>query len=50
MGRVLIDNPPKNRMMIEITIANAGLWRNFANIVPGGIELASVPASGCYSA
>ena len=25
IGRVLIDNPPRNRMMIEITIANAGL-------------------------
>ena len=34
IGRVLIDNPPRNKMMIEITIANAGRRRNCENMVP----------------
>jgi hypothetical protein len=33
MGSVEIDNPPKNRMMIEMTIASAGRRRNCENIV-----------------
>src|SRR5581483_12451916 len=32
IGSVLIDKPPRNRMMIETTIASAGRWRNFENI------------------
>src|SRR5579872_6435238 len=35
IARVWIDNPPRNKMMIEITIANVGRWRNCANIVQG---------------
>src|SRR5579859_4116688 len=38
IGRVLIDNPPRNKMMIEMTIANAGLWRIFENIVFRGFR------------
>jgi len=36
----LIDSPPRNKMMIEITIANAGLRRNWENMFPresGGV-------------
>ena len=33
IGRVLMDNPPRNKMMIEMTIANAGLRRNCENMV-----------------
>src|SRR6185437_9131089 len=33
MGRVLMDNPPRNKMMIEITIASAGRRRNCANML-----------------
>src|SRR3954468_21716185 len=32
IGRVLIPTTPRNRMMIEMTIANAGRWRIFVNI------------------
>ena len=33
IGRVLIDSMPRNTMMIEITIASAGLRRNCENMV-----------------
>ena len=49
IGRLVIDNPPRNKMMIEMTIANAGLWRNLENMVlgesggcPGAIEHAQL--------
>ena len=33
MGSDLIDNPPKNRMIVEITIANTGRRRNHENMI-----------------
>src|SRR5262245_36673476 len=33
VGRVMIPSPPRNRRRIEITIANAGRWRIFANML-----------------
>src|SRR6185312_11296742 len=33
IGRVLIPNTPRNKRMIEITIASAGRWRIFVNMV-----------------
>src|SRR4051794_33880680 len=32
IGRVLIPSTPRNRRMIEMTIANAGRWRIFVNM------------------
>src|SRR5579863_574521 len=34
-----IDNTPRNKMMIEMTIANVGRWRNCENMaIPRGIS------------
>src|ERR1700730_17363389 len=33
IGRVLIPSTPRNKRMIEMTIANAGRWRIFVNMV-----------------
>src|SRR4051794_20281163 len=33
IGRVLIPTTPRKRRMIEMTIANAGRWRIFVNMV-----------------
>jgi len=33
MGSVRIESPPKNRMMREITMASAGLFRILVNMV-----------------
>ena len=38
IGRVLIPSTPRNKRMIEMTIANAGLWRIFANMVAPGVQ------------
>ena len=35
IGSVLIESPPRNKMMIEITIASAGRWRNLENMIQG---------------
>ncbi len=51
IGRVVIDNPPRNRMMIEITIASAGRWRNFENMLlseSGRVRTRNVPYSAWY--
>src|SRR4051794_38046385 len=34
IGSVLIPKTPRNKRMIEMTIANAGRWRIFVNMVP----------------
>src|SRR5262249_2084307 len=34
IGRVLIPSTPRNKRIIEITIASAGRWRIFVNMVP----------------
>jgi hypothetical protein len=33
MGRVLIPSTPRNKRMVEMTIANAGRWRIFVNMI-----------------
>jgi hypothetical protein len=33
IGRVLIPSTPRNKRMIEMTIASAGRWRIFVNMV-----------------
>ena len=51
IGRVLIPSTPRNKRMIEITIANAGRWRIFVNMVwENLVGSVSRCRSGCYSA
>ena len=40
IGRVLIPSTPRNKRMIEMTIANAGRWRIFVNMTlyPAGFN------------